>query len=65
MGAAPERTIVIEDSPSGAAAARAAGMRVYGYTADESAAALESAGAIVFGSMDELRFDRGFVQDFA
>lgn len=65
MGAAPDRTIVIEDSPSGVAAARAAGMRVYGYAADESAAALESAGAAVFTSMDDLRFDRGFVQDFA
>lgn len=65
MGVPPEQAIVIEDSPSGVIAARAAGMRVYGYAADENAAALESAGACVFTSMDELRFDRGFVQDLA
>ncbi len=65
MNVPPERAIVIEDSPSGVAAARAAGMRVFGYAADESAAALESAGATVFYSMDALRFDRGFVQDLA
>lgn len=65
MGVLPADTIVIEDSPSGVIAARAAGMRVYGYAADESAAALESAGASVFFSMDALRFDRGFVQDLA
>jgi HAD superfamily hydrolase (TIGR01509 family) len=65
MGVRPEHTVVIEDSPSGVRAARAAGMRVYGYAADENAAALESAGASVFYTMDELRFDRGFVQDLA
>jgi HAD superfamily hydrolase (TIGR01509 family) len=65
MGVSPAETIVIEDSPSGVQAARAAGMRVYGYAANESAAALESAGACVFFSMDALRLDRGFVQDLA
>ncbi len=65
MGVQPERTVVIEDSPSGVLAARAAGMRVYGYAADESADALRSAGATVFFSMDDLRLDRGFVQDLA
>lgn len=65
MGASPERTIVIEDSPSGVLAARAAGMRVFGYAADENAGALQSAGATVFYAMDDLRLDRGFLQDLA
>jgi beta-phosphoglucomutase-like phosphatase (HAD superfamily) len=51
-----ERTqcLVIEDSPSGVAAAIDAGMDVLGYACDEDAGALERAGAQVFHSMQEL-----------
>ena len=63
MGFPPEQTVVIEDSPSGVLAARAAGMRVFGYAADENAGALESAGATVFYSMRDLRLDGGLLQD--
>ena len=54
MGVAPERCTVIEDSPVGAIGAHAAGMRVFGYAADENAQALSEAGATVFYSMDDL-----------
>ena len=63
MGVAAQDTIVVEDSPSGVLAARAAGMRVFGYAADEDAGALKDAGAEIFYSMDELRFDGRLVQD--
>jgi beta-phosphoglucomutase-like phosphatase (HAD superfamily) len=53
MGVPPERCAVVEDSALGVAAARAAGMDVYGYTAMTPAAKLKDATAL-FGSMAEL-----------
>jgi beta-phosphoglucomutase-like phosphatase (HAD superfamily) len=45
---------VIEDSATGVLAARAAGMAVFGYAADEDAAQLAAAGAVVFDAMEAL-----------
>jgi HAD superfamily hydrolase (TIGR01509 family) len=54
LGAAPADCIVIEDSPAGAAAALAAGMRAVGYAPDSTADAMRASGARVIKSMDEL-----------
>jgi len=50
----PADCLVIEDSPAGAASARAAGFRVIGYAPGETLAAMRSAGITVIRSMDEL-----------
>lgn len=54
MGAAPDRCAVVEDSLPGVLAARAAGMRVYGYVERSDAGRLQAAGAIVFDDMARL-----------
>ncbi|MEO6299226.1 MAG: HAD-IA family hydrolase [Paracoccaceae bacterium] len=53
MGVDPETCTVIEDSPTGARAAAAAGMRCFGY-APHGSRLLAAAGAILFTSMTEL-----------
>jgi len=54
LHATPAHCVVIEDSPAGAAAALAAGMRVIGYAPGDTAAAMRAAGAEVVSHMDEL-----------
>jgi HAD superfamily hydrolase (TIGR01509 family) len=56
LGAEPARCVVVEDTPTGIAAARAAGMRAFGFAAMTPAPRLRQAGAdAVFSSMGELR----------
>lgn len=51
MNETPSRCVVVEDTPSGVAAAVAAGMRALGYGADSDEGALREAGAEVLGSL--------------
>ncbi|MEU4468973.1 HAD family hydrolase [Streptomyces sp. NPDC024017] len=53
MGVAPQRCVVVEDSPLGVQAAVAAGMDVYGFTAMTPAEKLAGAGRL-FSDMGEL-----------
>lgn len=56
MGASPAESVVVEDSPAGAQAACAAGMRAYGYVgaAHTDRAGLVEAGATLFDDMRSL-----------
>ncbi len=54
LGADPARCVVIEDSATGARAARAAGMRCMGYAPTGATAALLAEGAEPFARMADL-----------
>jgi beta-phosphoglucomutase-like phosphatase (HAD superfamily) len=54
MGVKPADSVVVEDTPSGVAAAVSAGMRVFGYVADSDERALREAGAEIVHSLAEL-----------
>ena len=54
MGLAPQDCVVIEDSVAGLRAATAAGMRAYGFAADDEGTDLTAAGATVFHRMKDL-----------
>lgn len=54
LGVDPALCVVIEDSAAGARAARAAGMRCYGYAPKGDHPALAAEGAVLFRSMAEL-----------
>jgi len=50
----PEACVVVEDSPTGARAARAAGIPCFGYAPHDDGAALAAVGARVFHDMRDL-----------
>jgi len=54
LGVAPEHCVVVEDSIPGAKAARAAGMRCFGYAPQAAHAGLAAAGAQVITDLAEL-----------
>jgi HAD superfamily hydrolase (TIGR01509 family) len=54
LGIRPETAVVVEDSPTGARAAQAAGMRCFGYAAHGAHPLLEAEGARLFHHMADL-----------
>ena len=54
LGFAPEDCVVVEDSASGALAAKRAGMQCFGYAPKGSGEALSVHGAKLFAAMDQL-----------
>lgn len=54
LGVSPGDCVVIEDSAAGARAARAAGMRCFGYAPKGAHPALEAEGAVLFHDMADL-----------
>ena len=54
LGADPIRSVVIEDSPTGARAARAAGMRCLGFAPHGPNPRLAAEGAELFAAMSDL-----------
>ena len=54
LGADPKRCVVIEDSPTGARAARAAGMRCLGYAPGGAHPSLAAEGAELFAAMKDV-----------
>jgi HAD superfamily hydrolase (TIGR01509 family) len=60
MQADPRDCVVIEDSVTGATAAKAAGMRCFGYAADSDADGLRAQGAVIFNDMIQLPRMLGF-----
>lgn len=54
LGADPRACVVIEDSGTGARAARSAGMRCFGYAPDGADPGLTDAGATLFSDMADL-----------
>lgn len=54
LGVSPKDCVVIEDSPAGARAARAAGMRCHGYAPKGVHPGLVAEGAILFDRMEDL-----------
>lgn len=55
MGVSPRDCIVIEDSPLGISAARAAGMQVFAYAGSNNPTNLSATGARVFKTMKDIR----------
>lgn len=54
LGQTPASCVAVEDSPTGARAAAAAGIRCFGYAPHGNGAALAAAGAIPFAAMSDL-----------